>query len=76
MKEYTNLNITFKRTNNKYHDRYVIIDYGSKDEKIFHYGASSKNAGNKITTIIEINDKELYHKIITDIVNNDELILS
>ena len=74
-KEYPNIDITFKVTNNKYHDRYIILDYGKKTERIFHCGSSSKDAGNKITTISEINDKDIYKKIIDDIIDNEELIL-
>ena len=55
IKEYP-INITFKRTNNEIHDRYVIIDYGKRSEKIFHCGSSSKDSGKRITTITEIKD--------------------
>ena len=75
IKEYPHINITFKKTSNMIHDRYVIIDYGKINEKIFHCGSSSKDSGNKITTIIEIKDRKVYHKIIDDLVNNEELIL-
>ena len=74
--EYNYLNISFKTTNNKFHDRYIIIDSGKRNEKIFHCGSSSKDSGKKITTIMEINDKKLYSKIINDLIKNDELKLS
>ena len=50
--------------NGRVHDRYIIIDYNTKDEKMYHCGASSKDAGNKVTTIIKIEKPELYHVII------------
>ena len=50
-----------KRTNDKFHDRYIFLDYGLKGEKLFHCGASSKDAGNKITTIMQIENTEIYH---------------
>ena len=75
VKEYPCIKIKFIHTNNKFHDRYVIIDYRSRNEKIFHCGASSKDAGNKITTISEINDKTIYHKEIEVLLNNEELKL-
>lgn len=74
--EYDYLNISFKSTNNKFHDRYIIIDYGKRNEKIFHCGSSSKDSGKKITTIMEINNKKLYFEPIDDLFKNDELILT
>ena len=52
--------IILKQNNNKFHDRYIIIDYNTDDYKIFHCGASSKDSGKSINTIIEIKEKELY----------------
>ena len=50
------------------HDRYIIIDYNTKEEKIYLSGASSKDAGKKISTIIEIEDTQKYHGIVDEIV--------
>ena len=75
IKDYPNINITFKVTNNIIHDRYIILDYGKKTERIFHCGSSSKNSGSRITSINEINDKELYNNIIDNLLNNNELVL-
>ncbi len=50
-----------KKTKEKFHDRYIFLDYGLKGEKLFHCGASSKDAGNKITTIMQIENTEIYH---------------
>lgn len=74
-KEYSNIKIVFKKTNNKIHDRYIIIDYNCDNEKIFHCGASSKDSGNKITTITEIKDRKIYSKVIDELLKNEELIL-
>ena len=75
IKNYPNINITFKVTNNIIHDRYIILDYGKKTERIFHCGSSSKDSGNRITSINEINDKEVYKNIIDNLLNNNELVL-
>ena len=75
IKDYPNINITFKVTNNIIHDRYIILDYGKKTEKIFHCGTSSKDSGSRITSINEINDKEVYKNIIDNLLNNNELVL-
>ena len=69
-KQYPNIDISFYRTNSAYHDRYIIIDYDTPNENIFHCGASSKDAGNKITSITKINDKEIYHHIVDILLGN------
>ena len=46
-----------------FHDRYILLDFGSKTEKVFHCGASSKDAGNKITTIVQLEDASVYHAV-------------
>jgi len=43
-------------TGNIFHDRYIYLDFGTDSEKLFHCGASSKDAGNKITTIMQLED--------------------
>jgi hypothetical protein len=43
-------------TGNVFHDRYIYLDFGTASEKLFHCGASSKDAGNKITTIMQLED--------------------
>jgi hypothetical protein len=51
------------KTKDKFHDRYIFLDYGLKSEKLFHCGASSKDAGNKITTIMQIEYTQAYRSI-------------
>jgi hypothetical protein len=74
-KQYPNIDISFYKTNGFYHDRYIIIDYKTPNENIFHCGASSKDAGKKITSINKINDKEIYHHIFDILLNNPILTL-
>ena len=76
IKDYPNINIKFITTNNKVHDRYIILDYHKKSERIFHCGSSSKDSGSKITTITEISDTSIYDNIIKDLLNNEEMILN
>ena len=70
-----NLNIDFKTTYNKYHDRYIVLDYNTSNEVIYHCGASSKDAGNKITSITKINDIDNYKNMINELLLNNKLIL-
>lgn len=60
--------ISVDRTRNKFHDRYVFLDYDCPNEKLFHCGASSKDAGNKITTIMQIECPQVYHAMIEGLI--------
>ena len=71
----TGFNIQFKKNNNKFHDRYTIIDFDTENEIIFHCGASSKDAGKRITTITKIEEKNLYKEFVKEILNNGDLVL-
>ena len=57
------------------HDRYIIIDFGSKNEMIYHCGASLKDAGNKITTIMKVEDSSIYKKTIKEMLKSSILRL-
>ena len=69
----TGFNLTIKKNNNRFHDRYIVLDYSSKSESIYHCGASSKDAGKRITTITKIEEKEVYKPLIDELLNNDDL---
>ena len=56
--------LTISPTHKLLHDRYIIIDYRSDSEHIFHCGGSSKDMGSKVSTIMEIEKPEVYHPII------------
>jgi hypothetical protein len=58
------INLTIQQTSRKFHDRYIFLDYDTPNEKLFHCGASSKDAGNKITTIMQIECPEIYHALV------------
>ena len=47
----------------KFHDRYILVDFKTKSEKLYHCGASSKDAGNKITTIVQLDDIDAYRNM-------------
>ena len=75
-KQYPDITIDFQRTNGMFHDRYVILDYNTPTERIYHCGASSKDSGKKVCTIIEVEDRQLYHPIIDVLLIQPKLILS
>lgn len=64
--------LRIKPNKGKCHDRYIIIDYKTKNEKIYHCGASSKDAGNKLCTISRINDNKLMHPAIESLLRNED----
>ena len=74
--EYPGRNITFIKSANKTHDRYIVLDYGAKTTKVYHCGASSKDAGKKITTITEIKDINNYKDTIRNLLINPPLTLN
>ena len=75
IKEYPNVELSFKITGGIFHDRYVILDFGSKNEKIYHCGASSKDAGKKVCTISTITDNAVYKPLVKKLLKNRELVL-
>ena len=69
-KEY-GFDVKLYKNNNIFHDRYIVIDYLEENEKIYHSGASSKDAGNKICTIDIVEKKESYHSFISELLSNN-----
>ena len=66
----TGLLVEIKPTNNRVHDRYIVIDYQTDNEILYHSGASSKDSGNRITTIMRIENTIDYHRLIDELLNN------
>ena len=74
-KDYPNINLKMKIAGKKYHDRYIAIDYGMDSEAFYLCGASSKDAGNKISSItkIEESSKDMYHTMFGEMLSNKDL---
>ena len=74
-KDYPNIDLKLKIAGKKYHDRYIAIDYGTGNEAFYLCGASSKDAGNKVSTItkIEESSKDMYHDMFSKMLNNKDL---
>ena len=58
------------KNDNKFHDRYIVIDYTYPNEAIYHSGPSSKNAGHKISTITKIDEMKAYRPLLNDLLRN------
>lgn len=53
----------------------LIDDYNTKDMKEYHCGASSKDAGKKITSIMQVNDISNYRDMVKELLANPPLVL-
>ena len=77
--EFPNIPVKFFATDGIMHDRFIILDHGEKNERIFHCGASSKDAAIKLTTAItemmSEDMKEHMHELIEEMKGNPELVL-
>ena len=63
------------KNNSLSHDRYIILDYNTSEEKIYHSGASIKDVGQKVCSINEITDTQIYHKMIDALLFEKDIIL-
>ena len=74
-KEYPSVKISMKKTGGIFHDRFIVLDYGTADERVFLCGASSKDAGVRITSIVEDYGISKYAPVIATLLKNPTLIL-
>ncbi len=74
--EYPGRIVKFVKSANRAHDRYIILDYGTNNMRVYHCGASSKDAGKKITTITAIKEVDIYKDTIKSLLTNPLLILN
>ncbi|MBP5435418.1 ORF6N domain-containing protein [bacterium] len=74
-KEYPHVTISFKHTNGIFHDRYIIIDFGTENELIYHCGASSKDAGSRVCSITTTADNEIYKPLFETLLKNQTIVL-
>ena len=71
-REYPTLSI--KKNNQRCHDRFIIIDYQTDTEKIYHCGASSKDAGKKVCCISLFSTSDIIYSIIDELLMHDDYI--
>ena len=74
-KEYPSVKISMKKTGGIFHDRFIVLDYGTADERVFLCGASSKDAGARITSIVEDYGVSKYAPVIAMLLKNSALVL-
>ena len=74
--EVTDFNIEYPtiqiKPNPDCHDRFIVLDYGTKNEKVYHCGASSKDAGKKVCAINRIENRGIIHPVIDKLLLNPD----
>ena len=77
--EFPSVPVDFRQTRRTTHDRFFFLDYGTVGERVFHCGASSKDAGIRLTTAIsEMADKTLlkgFRSLVATLMKNPVLTL-
>ena len=74
-KEYPNIAVTLKTADGIFHDRYIILDFGTESETIYHCGASSKDAGKKVSSVVTIADNAVYKPLVKNLLKNQDVVL-
>lgn len=69
-REYPTLSI--KKNNQRCHDRFIIIDYQTDTEKIYHCGSSNKDAGKKVCCISLFSTSDIIYSIIDELLMHDD----
>lgn len=75
MEQNKNNSLEIKNTDRLYHDRFIIIDFNTENEKIFLCGSSCKDAGKKISTITKIEDIDIYKERISKLTKMSSLCI-
>ena len=74
-KEYPTVKLSIKETGGIFHDRFIVLDYETADERVFLCGASSKDAGARITSIVEDYGTAKYNSVVAGLLKNSPLVL-
>lgn len=77
--QFPGIPVSFIKTENKAHDRFIVLDYDTDDERVFHCGSSVKDAGKKLSALTEFSEgavKQSLHDVITKMLRNPVLSLN
>ena len=77
-REVPGLGVSFIRSGRISHDRFIVLDYNTEWERLYHCGPSAKDAGNKTGSIIEYIDeriKKIFYEDLENMMANPELVL-
>ena len=73
--EYPKRVVTFLKSGKRVHDRYIIIDHETDGMRAYHCGASSKDAGKRITTITRLMEVGELKRILGELLEGPTLAL-
>ena len=73
-KQYPSINVSLKKQFQKIHDRFIILDYGTEYEKIYHSGGSINDAGRRETVISKLNGTPELEKLFKKLVAKAALL--
>jgi hypothetical protein len=68
--------IKFVKSQNQFHDRYILLDYGEANPVLYHCGMSAKDAGNKVGSITKLSDIKDCKALIGAALSNPPLTLT
>lgn len=54
------------------HDRWIVLDYGLASERVYHCGASSKDAGRKVCAINKVENVGLVHPVVEELLVGED----
>ena len=77
-KEAPDIQVEFIRSGAISHDRFIVIDYKTEEERLFLCGSSSKDAGYRTSSITEFANetiKKAFHEDLEKMLNNPPLVL-
>ena len=78
IRENPDFHVEFIRSMGVSHDRFIVLDHVTEDERLFHCGSSSKDSGNRITVISELLDpyiRTMFSKRLSELLGNPLLVL-
>ena len=73
--EYPKRVVTFLKSGKRVHDRYIILDHETDGMRAYHCGASSKDAGKRITTITRLMEVGELKRILRELLEGPPLAL-
>lgn len=73
--EYPSKTIDFIKSQGRAHDRFIVLDNGASDMRVYLCGASSKDAGKRITTISRFKNIDILERTVNELLDNASLIL-
>ena len=71
--EYPFRKITFQKSGGEFPSRYILIDRETEHQRIYHCGAFSKDAGQRITSISEVVDQMIHTDLISNLLKNTKV---